>query len=487
MSAACLVLAAALAATGRVVVFPPAGPDRGAPGWIGAAVEETLPRALQRAGVDALPAADRRRALEALGITGPAVTRASGVRVAEALSARWILFGSWDLGGAQLSLTLQPFDMASAELRAPLVARGPLEDIGRLVGELARELAGRGPAPAPQGPPPAPFTALRALGEGLAARDPELRIQGVRRALALHPGYLEAALGLARLLYDAARFAEAREVLGGLAAESPLARERLFLDGACLLGLDRHAEADVVYAGLAARESTASVLANRAAARLRLSSVPAGASTLLRQALDAAPFAAELPFGLGWAHLVEGDSEAAVFWLRDAVRYAPSDALARLALSWALRGTARADEADEQWRAATALDPSLVSQRIADPERRLERLLPSETALALDSARAADARQARAHAARGEALLAAGETEAAIVELERAVQLEAKAAEPHRLLGRSYGARGDRERALLELRTALLCREDPSLRREIADLLRAAGREAEARSVLREP
>ena len=82
-----------------------------------------------------------------------------------------------------------------------------------------------------------------------------------------------------------------------------------------------------------------------------------------------------------------------MFWLRDAVRYAPSDARARLALSWALRGTAHADEADEQWRAATALDPTLESQRRPDATRPLEPILPSETALLLDPERRADARR----------------------------------------------------------------------------------------------
>jgi Flp pilus assembly protein TadD len=388
-----LLLAAALAASGRVVVFPPAGPDRGAPGWIGAAVEETLPRALQRAGLKALPASDRRRALEALGITGPVATRATGVRVADAFEARFILFGSWDLGAGELALTLEPFDVAAAERHAPLVAKGPLDDLGRLVGELARELAGRASAPPAAGPPDVPFAALRALGEGLAGRDPESRIQGVRRALALHPGYLEAALALARLLHDNGRFAEARDVLGGLGQEPTFERERLFLDGACLLGLGRPAEADILYAKLAAAEPTASVLANRAIARLRRPDAAGGASTLLRQALEKAPFASELPFALGWAHFVEGDAEAAVFWLRDAVRYAPGDARARLALSWALRGTSQADEADEQWRAAAALDSSLEPQRLADPKRRLERILPSETALTVDTERRADARR----------------------------------------------------------------------------------------------
>jgi tetratricopeptide (TPR) repeat protein len=387
VSSAGLLLAAALGVSGRVVVFPPAGPDRGAPGWIGAAVEETLPRALQRGGIRAVPAADRRRALEAFGVTGPVATRATGVRLAEAFAARVILFGSWDLAAGELSLSLEPFDAEAAERLPPVLAKGPVEDLGRLVAELARELAGRGPAP-----PGVPFAALRALGEGLVARDPQSRLQGARRALELQPGYPEAALALARLLFDHGRHAEAREVLAGAGQDPAFERERLFLDGACLLGLGRHAEADVLYAGLAASEPSAPVLANRAIARLRRPDAT-GASTLLRQALELAPLASELPFGLGFTYFVEGDAEAAVFWLRDAVRYAPGDALARLALSWALRGTARADEADEQWQAATALDPTLESQRQPDRTRRLERILPSETALLLDPERKADARR----------------------------------------------------------------------------------------------
>ena len=82
-----------------------------------------------------------------------------------------------------------------------------------------------------------------------------------------------------------------------------------------------------------------------------------------------------------------------MFWLRDAVRYAAGDARARLALSWALRAQGRADEADEQWRAAAALDASLESQRLADAKRRLERILPSEGALLLDPERRADPRR----------------------------------------------------------------------------------------------
>jgi len=74
------------------------------------------------------------------------------------------------------------------------------------------------------------------------------------------------------------------------------------------------------------------------------------------------------------------------------VRYAPGDARARIALSWALRRSNLAEEADEQWRAAAALDASLEAQRLGGPAQRLERVLPSEAALVIDAARAQDAR-----------------------------------------------------------------------------------------------
>jgi tetratricopeptide (TPR) repeat protein len=389
-----LLLAAALAAPGRVVVLPPSGPG-GAPGWIGAAVEETLPRSLARLGRDALAGSDRRRALEGFGIAGPIASRATGIRVAEAVGARYVVAGSWDLAGNELRVALRPLDTRSAALGDEVRAAGPLDELGRLIDDLARALAGTEEGAAAGPPAAGRFAALRALGEALIARDQQTRIEGLKRALAAQPGYPDAALVLARQLYDAARFAEAREVLAAPPPKAPFAREALFLEGACLLGLGRPTDADVLYAELAAADPTPGVLANRAVARLRLWPAAAGASTLLRQAVERAPFAAELPFALGWALLVEGNLDEAVTWLRSAVRYAPGDAKARLALSWALRSS-RPDEADEQWRAAAALDASLEPLRLpAGAKQHLERVLPSESALFNDAARAADARAPR--------------------------------------------------------------------------------------------
>jgi tetratricopeptide (TPR) repeat protein len=194
----------------------------------------------------------------------------------------------------------------------------------------------------------------------------------------------------------------------------------------------------------------------------------------------------DLPFNLGWALLVEGEAEASAFWLEGAVRRDPGDAQGRLLLSWALSRSGRAEEAEEQWRAAAALVPALEPMRKPDLSRRLERVQPSEPGLLLDPARSADAEASRAHAAKGEALLASGDREGAISELARAALLDPYATRPHLFLGRAHGLQGENEQALAELRMALWCRDDPALRREIAERLRSMGRAEDARRVLGE-
>jgi tetratricopeptide (TPR) repeat protein len=250
--------------------------------------------------------------------------------------------------------------------------------------------------------------------------------------------------------------------------------------------LGRYREADLLYAGLTSAQATAAALGNRALARLR-DNPASGASTLLRQAVEAQPASVDLPFNLGWALLIEGDAEAAAFWLRGAVRRDPGDAQGRLLLSWALSASGRGEEAEEQWRAAAALIPSLGPMRKADLERRLERVLPSETGLLLDPARSADAEASRAHADRGESLLASGDRAGAVSELARAALLDPYAGRPHLLLGRTHRLAGESEKALGELRMALWCRDDPAVRREIAELLRSMGRGEEARRLLGGP
>jgi tetratricopeptide (TPR) repeat protein len=489
IAALVLALAVASADGGPVVVVPPDGPGGAPMGWIGALVAETLPRALQRVGVPAVPDADRRRAQEALGVPSASTTRATSIRVAEALGASRLVVGAWEQRGPDVTLSLRLLDAARGSLSAPLVGSAPIVGLGGLVHSLAWDVALAGPR-APTGTREAlqqaaaavSPNARRALGEGLIGRDAAARVAGARRALVFDPSYEEAALVLARLLVDTSAFEEARTVLARMPSSSVFRREARFLDGVALLGLGRYREADVLYAELS-RTRAAAALSNRAVARMRLGPGAKGASALLRQAVEAEPAASDLPLNLGWALLVEGDAQAASFWLKGAVRRDPGDAHGRLLLTWALAASGRAAEAEEQWKAAVALAPTYQGMRNADLSRKLERILVSEQALILDPERRADSEESRAHAIRGAALLEAKDVQGAVAELARAALLDPYAAGPHRFLARARRAQGDEEKAVEELRTALFCREDPVLRRELVELLRALGRIEEAKRV----
>jgi tetratricopeptide (TPR) repeat protein len=437
--------------------------------------------------------ADRLRAQEALGLpAGAATSRATAIRLAEALGASRLVVGTYEWTDPQLRLSLRLLDVERAALSAPFIATGPLETLGDLVYALAWDIALSGPNPPSRTRDEfqalrraVPFEALRAYAEGLAASDPAARLKLLNRALAVHAGYDEARLTLGRTQLDTREWADALETFSKVDASSPYSRDARFLRGAALLQLGRYREAAELNAALVREEATAGALSNQAAALLRLKSTNPRASAVFRQAVDLEPSSTDLSFNLGWALLVEGDAEASVFWLKGVVEDEPRDNQARLLLTWALRKAGREAQADEEWRALSLATSSYEGLATPDLSRRFERIQTSERALLLDTERRSDAELAATHLNRAASLADAGNLQGAEAELVRAAYLDPHAPRVHVLLARSQWRRGDREKAVGELRMSLWCRDDPTVRLELAVLLREIGRESEARAEAR--
>ncbi len=487
--AAAVLLAARASTVGSVVVFPPEGPAADA-AWVSVAVADLLPRDLALLGVAAVERGDRLRAQETLAVPTNPLTRASSIRIGEALGASRLVVGSRDTDGRNLTLSLRVLDVERGTLSAPFRASGALTQLAEMIHGLAFDIALSGPTPPSRrrddflaARQAVPFEALQAYAQGLAGADEASRIKLVKRSLTLFPGFDEARIGLGRLHLEARDHGAAQEALARVPPASPFARTARFLQGIAWLELGRYREAAGLYAALAAEDPTAAVLNNYAIALLRLGGAGAvKASDVLRKAAEMQPGYPDLPFNLGWALLSEGDAEAAAFWISGVTRQWPGDVRARLVLAWALRQAGRSDAADEEWRGLIAVAPSYASAATPDFSRHFERILPSELTLALDQEGRSDSELAAVHLGRAEKLRAAGDAEGAVSELTQAVYLDPHGARGHLLLARAHRSRGDKEKAVNELRVSLWCRDESAVRLELSGLLKELGREPEAKA-----
>ena len=482
-----LVLLAATPASATLVL--PLDPADAVPehAWVGPAVSELLARGLAIAGVPVADRAERLQAQAALELPLVSLTRATSLRIAEALGASRLVTGSYSIRGDQLTLSLRLLDAERASLSSPIVSSGPLESLADMSHALAWDVA------LASSTPPAmsresflaaraavPFAAVRSYGRGLAARRASAQLRLVREALNLAPQFHEARLTLGQLLRSAGELSAAHEMLKRIPADAPESRPAQFLQGVALLEIGRYREAAALYRSLSMAETSPAVLNNEALAVLRSAEKDGRASELLRRAVDLAPGHADLLFNLGWALLVEGDAEGAEFSMQEVVRHEPLDPHARVVLAWALRGKGSA-EVEKAWRAVVALAPTYQGLTNPDLTRRFERILPAERLLDLHRGGRSEAEVAAGLVGKAQRLVRTGDLTGALVELTRAAYLDPYATGVHVQLARVHRARGDRELALNELRMALWSHEDAGLRAELAAVLKEAGRTAEAR------
>src|SRR5688572_12091555 len=293
-----LALAALLmsAVPGTVLVLPPDPPAGRPEAWVAELMADQLPRSLEFLGVPAIARADRLQAHAALEIPLVSLTRATSIRMAEALGATRVVTGAYTADGGGLSFSLRLLDVERGVLSAPLTAQGPIDAAADLVDGLAWDIA------LAVAPPPArtrdelfalrdgvSFAAEKTHAEGLGARGPAARIRTVRRALTLAPAFHPARLSLGRLLLDQREFSAAYETLGRIPADAVPWRSARFLQGVALLEVGRYREAATLYAALAASHPTSAALNNQALAVLRDGDRTTRAADILRQAALRSP------------------------------------------------------------------------------------------------------------------------------------------------------------------------------------------------------
>src|ERR1051325_3999865 len=159
--------------------------------WIGESIAESVHDSLASEGLLVLDRADRLEGYRRLSLRpGAELTRASIIKVGEALDASRVIYGDYQVtpgeGGAtskgSIRITARVIDRKHTRQSAPFSESGPLEDLAALqvhLGWQALESLNPKSAPSEQeflrGPPPVRLDAVESFVRGLLAATPEQR------------------------------------------------------------------------------------------------------------------------------------------------------------------------------------------------------------------------------------------------------------------------------------------------------------------------
>ena len=328
--------------------------------------------------------------------------------------------------------------------------RGPLPELFATFERIARRIAPPSTKSSEeierQHPPVAAFEDFI---KGLLAETPATAITYLNSALARQPTFDRARLALWDVYAEQGDHERALAAVGPVPADSPLARRARFLSGMSQMNMKQYDEAFATFKTLADAQPTPPVLNNLGIVQLRRGATPqTGQPTYyFNKAAETDSDDPDVLFNLGYAYWLDRDPQAAIFWLREALRRNPTDADAHYVLGAALAAAGNAAEATRERelarRLSSAYEPNKRPGGDAVPkglervknEVELPRAGQVEARLAMTDQRD-QSELATYYLDRGRHLFQQENDRDAIVELNHALYVSPYLADAHLLLGR---------------------------------------------------
>jgi tetratricopeptide (TPR) repeat protein len=481
------------AVTGRVLVMPFDNASKQARlAWLGEGASILMADRLDALGVDAMSREERMRAFERFQVPPLAsLSRATVIRLGELVAAADVVVGTVGLDGDALVIAARRITLGSGRLTPETIVRGAPAEAPALLADLAAQLwerdrAALQAAGAASGSvlQPPPMAAFEPYVKGLLAETPEAQVPLLTRAIQLKPDYDEARVALARANAAAANYRGAIEALAPVREASPQWVDAMILTAVARLNLREYAAAWQTLSDLHARAPSALVLNDMGVVRLRTAGpLPASgrATWYFSQARTLDPLDPDYLFNLGYAYWLEGDTSAAGYWLREAVRLSPTDASAHALLARVLHAGGHAAEAARELALAQRLSASfegveLKSAAPAAPKglERLKEAFEPPRAQRIDAAfEMVGQRQqrelARFYLERGRRFVEQENDRDAEPELRRALYLAPYDAEAHLLLGRCYLRTGRLREAVDEFKVSIWSEDTSAARIALAE------------------
>ena len=426
--------------------------------WLGEASALLVTDDVNALGGDAVTRQERRQAFARLQVPpAAALTDATLIRIGQVVGAADIVVGTLQLEQNVLVVRARTIALDTGRVVADITERGPLSELFATFERVARRIApsSQKSSEAIQREHP-PVEVFANFVKGLLAETPQTATSYLWAALKLQPTFEQARLALWDVYANQGDYGHALDALAGLSPDSVYARRAQFLTGIARLELKQYEDAFKTFTALAEAEPTAPVMNNLGVVQLRrfapaLTGLPVYYFT---KAAEADRVDSDYAFNLGYAYWLSRDPQAAIYWLREAVRRNRADADAHFVLGTALAVTGNATEASRERELASRLSADYESFDKKKPAanlvegvpRGLERVkqdveLPRARRLVTRLAASEQRDQedlAKFYLDRGRRLFQQEHDRDASVELDHALYLSPYLAEAHLLLGRIH-------------------------------------------------
>ena len=456
--------AAAQPLTGRILVMPFENVSRDARiVWLGEAASVLLADDLNALGAAAITRDERREAFDRLQVpSAAALTDATVIRIGQLVRASQVVVGTLRMEGDEIVVHARAIVLESAKLQADITERGPLPELFATFERAARRVASppvRESADVGRMRPS--MTAFENYIKGLLAATPMTAVRYLDAALKADPAFDRARIALWEVFDGQGEHARALAAVNGVPANSPLARRARFLMSLSQMHLKRYDEAFDTIKALADARSTPALLNNLGVVQLRRGGTPStGVATYyFDQAAGADATDPDYFFNLGYAYWLDRDPQAAIYWLREALRRDPTDGDAHYVLGAALAAAGAANESAREKELARRLSSAYDNwdkRPAAEPiPRGLERVkgdveLPHDRQIehTLATPRNDQLELARFYLGHARRLVAEESDREALTELNRVLFLSPYDAEAHRMLGQVHLREGHARAAI---------------------------------------
>jgi len=465
--------------------------------WLTEAAAVLLADDLNALGASAITRGERHQAFERLQVPpAAALTDATVIRIGQIVGAAQVVVGSLQLQEESIVVRARSIALDSGKIAADVTDRGGLPELFAIFERIARRIAPPSPkstADVEQQHPP--VDVFEDYIKGLLAETPATAVNYLNAALARQPSFDRARLALWDVYADQGDHERALAAVARVAAGSPVSRDARFRAGLSQLQLKKYDEAFATFKALLDAAPTATLLNDLGVVQLRRGALPqpgqGQSSYYFHKAMEAGADDPDYVFNLGYAYWQERDTQAAIYWLREAVRRNPADADAHFVLGAALAAGGDAAkstrERDLARRLSSAYEPGKRGAETVP--KGLERLkndveLPHtriEARLATTEQRDQE-ELATFHLDRGRRLYQEENDRDALAELNRATYLSPYRAAAHLLLGRIYLRNGRLQEAIGALKIALWSAETAEAHAVLGEAYRQAKDAAAARA-----